>query len=214
MIGNKDVVLWDWNGTLLNDIDVCLEAMNILLKRRNLELLDIERYRDVFDFPVKKYYSRLGFDFEKEAFEIPAIEFIVEYKKLLHKSSVFEDVVDTLMKIKETGAKQYIVSAMESKALKKSVAERDIEPYFNDIYGIEDDYAHGKSHLLKKLLSRIETNPQKVVMIGDTIHDYEIAKEAGIDILLVARGHQSVARLKNTGAIVLNDFTNLFNGAF
>ena len=62
----KNIVFWDWNGTLLDDVDVCIEAMNRLLERRGMDLISIERYRDIFDFPVKNYYEKLGFDFDNE----------------------------------------------------------------------------------------------------------------------------------------------------
>ena len=63
-------VIWDWNGTLLDDNWLCVEVMNTLLSSRNLPLLTLERYRDIFDFPVKNYYEKLGFNFKKESFEI------------------------------------------------------------------------------------------------------------------------------------------------
>ena len=69
-------IIWDWNGTLLNDVDICVKSMNHLLEKRNLPLLDINRYKTVFGFPVKDYYAKIGFDFTKENFEIPANEYM------------------------------------------------------------------------------------------------------------------------------------------
>ncbi len=51
----KKVIIWDWNGTLLNDTDICVSCMNRVLKKRGLELLDVQRYREIFNFPVKIY---------------------------------------------------------------------------------------------------------------------------------------------------------------
>ena len=44
-MNKKKLILWDWNGTLLNDIDACVEAMNVMLGKRNMSLLGIERYK-------------------------------------------------------------------------------------------------------------------------------------------------------------------------
>jgi len=74
-----ELILWDWNGTLLNDQTICIDAMNRLLVKRGLPLLTEEKYRRVFTFPVKTYYAQLGFDFAKEPFEIPALEFMEQY---------------------------------------------------------------------------------------------------------------------------------------
>ncbi|MFO8067850.1 MAG: HAD hydrolase-like protein [Bacteroidales bacterium] len=206
---HKKVIFWDWNGTLLNDVEICIKAMNIMLQKRGMALLDEKRYKEVFTFPVIDYYSALGFDFEKEPFEIPAIEFIDEYKKLLPATLLFDDVFDILEYFKNSGIKQYILSAMESSALKESIRSRNIYNYFHSINGLEDHYAHGKQHVAEQLMSKEGIMPGEVIMIGDTLHDYEIAQNLGIDLVLVDRGHQSRERLMTTKELVLNNLAEL-----
>ncbi len=72
-------IIWDWNGTLLNDIELCVQTINDMLQKRNLRKLTADEYKDVFSFPVKDYYQKIGFDFNAEPFEIPAREFIDNY---------------------------------------------------------------------------------------------------------------------------------------
>ncbi|GAI63219.1 unnamed protein product [marine sediment metagenome] len=72
-------IIWDWNGTLINDVWLVVEIMNKMLKKRNLSKIDSKKYREIFDFPVTKYYSKLGFDFSNESFEKLTVEFISEY---------------------------------------------------------------------------------------------------------------------------------------
>ena len=50
-------IVWDWNGTLVNDAWLFVELMNEELKQRNLSLIDIEKYKEHFTFPVKQYMS-------------------------------------------------------------------------------------------------------------------------------------------------------------
>ena len=51
-----DHVIWDWNGTIIDDAYLCVEVMNQVLKNRDLPLINISSYRKNFCFPVKKYY--------------------------------------------------------------------------------------------------------------------------------------------------------------
>jgi phosphoglycolate phosphatase len=76
-----NTIIWDWNGTLLDDVDMCIESINILLKRRNLDMLSRKRYRDIFTFPVRDYYETAGFNFSKEPWDKVAHEFIDLYFK-------------------------------------------------------------------------------------------------------------------------------------
>ena len=56
-------IIWDWNGTLLNDRWLCVEAINQALNKRNLPMLTEGKYKDVFSFPVEDYYKKVGFDY-------------------------------------------------------------------------------------------------------------------------------------------------------
>lgn len=54
MIGNINGIIWDWNGTLLNDADLAVQTMNQLLERRGLQVLSVDDYKSVFTFPDRK----------------------------------------------------------------------------------------------------------------------------------------------------------------
>lgn len=59
-----DTVLWDWNGTLLDDAALCCELLNTMLARHGYAPVgSMEAYRQVFCFPIETYYRRAGFDF-------------------------------------------------------------------------------------------------------------------------------------------------------
>lgn len=209
------MLIWDWNGTLLDDIGICLRGINQLLGRRSLQQLDLERYRRIFTFPVKDYYLAAGFDFSREAFEVPAEEFIEEYGQLLPQAGLFPDVVQVLRFFRERNTRQFILSAMEQRALEASVAERDIRPFFEGVYGIGDNLANSKLLRGKELLADHGVQPRTALMVGDTLHDLEVASSLGLGIMLVSRGHQHPGRLKGKGCKVFDDLTQLqthFNG--
>ena len=52
-----ETVIWDWNGTLLDDVTLSLSIVNELLLEHNIPILTRERYREIFDFPVRLYYN-------------------------------------------------------------------------------------------------------------------------------------------------------------
>lgn len=202
-------ILWDWNGTLLNDISICIDAINILLRERSKKEIDEQTYREIFTFPVRDYYIKAGFDFENEAFEKPAIEFIEQYEKLVINATLFEDVKVILESISNRGYNQMILSAMQQDLLTDMVKEHAIDHFFSEIIGIENHYAAGKVDNAKKLIAGLDGNAGEIILIGDTIHDHEVGKELGIQVILVARGHQSEERLRNTGSRVVRNFKEL-----
>ena len=188
-------IVWDWNGTLLNDVDVCVDTINRSLSSRNLKELDADTYRRVFTFPVRDYYRVIGFDFKKYPFDLLAQEFMDIYREDLKKASLFSDVKYALDSFQSMGLVQVVLSAMEQSLLEKYLDHFGILKYFSSVQGVGDDYADGKEKVAEKLLNRIGAKPERTVLIGDTLHDHEVARMLGVRCLLVARGHQSRERL-------------------
>jgi len=199
-------VIWDWNGTLLDDTDWCLTVINTLLADRNLPAVkNIDAYRDIFGFPVIDYYRRAGFDFDSEPFEIPAKEFIKLYHSDDSRFRLFDGAAETLWAVKDMGLKQIILSASELNNLRSKTALFDIERYLDDIIGISNIYAESKLKIGQAYISENNICGGKAVLIGDTVHDYEVASELGIDCLLIANGHQHKHTLLECGVPVLNN---------
>ncbi len=205
----KEIIIWDWNGTLLNDVDHCIQSMNRLLIKRGLPLLEKERYLEIFTFPIREYYLQVGFDFSKEPFEIPAEEFIDNYQIGFESVKLYPDVISTLDFFRRMDKKQFILSAMEHDALIKSVREREIISYFSNINGIGNNLAHGKNELAKEIIRTNRIDPEKAVLIGDTLHDADVARETGIENILISTGHQSKTRLEKTGNRVFDTLHEL-----
>ena len=208
-------ILWDWNGTLLNDVDIVIDAMNSLLKRRNLLALDEEKYKNIFTFPVKEYYAQLGFDFSLEPFEELATEYITTFNSDKYQFSLHSGVEEVLQFISSLGINQSVLSASKEQELIEAVNKLNIADYFERIAGLNNHFAISKVERGKDLLVELNLKPHEVLLIGDTIHDYEVAKEIGCKCLLVCNGHQSYQRIKACGARIIESITDvigLFKG--
>lgn len=202
-------IIWDWNGTLLNDLDVCVISINRLLSKRGLALLSNQKYLDIFTFPVKDYYVEAGFDFGEESFETVAVEFMDHYLHLVRSAGLHCAVMETLSFFRESGREQIILSAMEQTELLKLVNEHRIGEYFGGIYGINDHLAHSKLGIANLAMNISGFNKQSTCLIGDTLHDAEVATALGINCLLIANGHQSEARLKASGYPVIGSLEEI-----
>jgi len=201
-------IIWDYNGTLLDDLSIGVKSINKMLLKRGLPILSTERYREVFTFPVKKYYENVGFDFKQESWAETAKEFIAHYTSLLAESTIFPEAMNLLSHFSTQGKRQFILSAMEQQMLNQSTEQEKIQTYFDEISGIDNIYASSKIENGKKLLQKFELSPGEVCLLGDTSHDYEVAKELGCKCILVASGHQSFSRLQKTGCPVIIQHLN------
>ena len=202
-------IIWDWNGTLLNDIQISIDATNVLLSDRNLPLLTVERYRNIFGFPVIDYYAKLGFDFNKEPFAIPARQYTDLYHNGEKQARLFPGAEEILSLIKAKGYQQLVLSAMEDSKLKKMISKADISQYFDGIYGIKDDFAKEKVSLGKNVINALDIRPSECLMIGDTLHDAEVAEQCGFDCVLFSGGHVAKHRLEQKSYMVIDELNHL-----
>lgn len=203
MLRSAQHVVWDWNGTLIDDAWLCLEVMNEVLARRGLPLLTPERYASIFRFPVRAYYAELGFDFAADPFEVVGTEFIGRYHERDHECALRPGARSLLEALSDTGVSQWVLSASRRAGLRHQAARLEVDQFFAELMGLDDHYAAGKVELGRDWLARSGAPPDRVVLVGDTDHDAEVARELGIRCILVPSGHQSRDRLEGTGAPVV-----------
>lgn len=202
-------IIWDWNGTLLNDNWLSVAAMNVLLSRRQLPLLTRDKYVNIFTFPVSDYYQRLGFDFHKEPFTISGTEFIEEYNKRAFEPELHPLIRETILWLKERVVSHSILSASRQEILDRLVEYHQLTSLFMGVVGQEDHYARGKTEAGKAWLKKLPYRPREILFVGDTIHDGEVAKALGVECALVACGHNSYERLQDQGCPVFKDIAAL-----
>jgi len=202
-------IIWDWNGTLLNDLDLCLSIINSMLDKRGMDLISEEQYLEVFTFPVQNYYLEIGFDFEKEPFEDISTEFITAYEAGRPDCLMMSDAKDTLEIIFSSGRTQSILSASKSSYLKKAIIDYNIEKYFNAVKGLDNHHAAGKISLARTYMANSRHDPDQVILIGDTIHDAEIAQDIGVNYVLIPNGHQDRKSLASAGGYLLDSLFDL-----
>lgn len=197
-ISDYNTIIWDWNGTLLNDVWLCVEIVNKLLVNHNNLQLDEDSYRAVFGFPIIDYYKRIGIDLKKESFEILTPKFISSYEASVKKCQLHEGVMKVLNTFKENGTNQFILTAAYKESVLQLLKHYSIEDYFIEIEGLDNYRAESKVDRGKQLISANNINKETTVLIGDTIHDFEVAQEIEVDCILIANGHQSRKRLKDS----------------
>ncbi len=203
-IENLKSIIWDWNGTLLDDVDICIESINFSLCKRDLPPLTRKKYQEIFTFPVVEYYEKAGFDFSKNSFNELSHEFIGQYLSKLKTANLFQDVESVLNAFYKKGYRQFILSAMEQATLEDSVRHFKIEKYFSEIQGTGDIYAYGKIQNAKYLMESSGQDPATTCLIGDTLHDLEVATQLRCHCLLISSGHHSHTRLEKEYHFVLH----------
>ena len=197
-------IIWDFNGTIYDDVDACIQSANRLLGAYNLPLVtSVEQYRSLFGFPIQEYYARMGFDFEKTPFAILAPEWMDYYFEYSKDCTAYSDIPEVLDALHQKGMEQWILSASEINMLREQLDKLGIASYFDGILGLDNIHAKSKKEIG---VAWKNANPNiRALMIGDTDHDAEVAAAMGVDCVLVASGHQNRDKLEKCNCIAVVD---------
>lgn len=202
-------IVWDWNGTLIDDASACVRSLNDMLRQYGRKPVTCSQYRRMFKFPVQDYYVSLGFDFSREDWRRVAAEFHEQYGIHSKKARLRKGARETLRSLQKSGMAMSILSASEASILERMVTERGIRPFFSGLYGLSDLFARSKVDAGKKMIGRIGIDPADMLLVGDTEHDAEVAVTMGCRCVLLRGGHQAEDRLRHCGCEILPDVGSL-----
>ena len=109
------------------------------------------------------------------------------------------------------GIRQFILSAMKQDVLEDCLKHYQIEHFFESVSGLDNHYASSKTENGHRLIADRKLNANAVVLVGDTVHDFEVASELGCSCVLIANGHQSKDVLNTTGVLVVDQLNQLLD---
>lgn len=196
-------ILWDWNGTLLDDTQAALDTLNIMLARRGAKPIAMDFYRDHFAFPVKPFYQSIGVCLEYEDWDALAREYHELYAE--QPKRLNPQAIAALERVKRAGVKQSIISALRQDLLDEATSRYGVTPYMECVYGVDNLDGASKLERALELLTRIEgADP---VVIGDSLHDKEVADALKVRCVLCGQGSHAAWRLRKvapTGETLLD----------
>lgn len=204
-------VIWDWNGTLLDDSWLCCDVMNDMLAARGMPVMTVERYQAIFQFPVIRYYEALGFDFDREPFEVVGTEFIQTYEQRRHECGLRPEAREVLDTLASRGIGQSVLSAYKHETLEELLTYHGIRDRFEHVLGLGDHYATDKTSQGRVLMRRLAVDPGRILLVGDTTHDVDVARALGVTPLLIHSGNQSVERLRACGVPILESLRDVLD---
>jgi phosphoglycolate phosphatase-like HAD superfamily hydrolase len=194
-------LVWDWNGTLLDDTPLVVAATNATLTSRGARPVTVEDYRREFSRPVPEYYGRvLGRPMAPDEFAALDEEFHAVYRAGVATVDLAADAREALA---AWGGTQSLLSMFFHDDLVGAAARLGIAGAFARVDGLRAAVGGGpKAPHLVAHLAALGVPAGEVVLVGDTVDDAAAARAAGAAVVLYAGGITDEARLHATGVPV------------
>jgi phosphoglycolate phosphatase-like HAD superfamily hydrolase len=196
-------IVWDWNGTLLDDLGLVVEATNASLALFGVGPVTADEHRRDFIRPITAYYEGVvGRPISSAEFEDLDREFHSAYNRGAPSLGLTRGVPDLLAGY---GPHQSLLSMWFHKDLVPAVERHGLAAHFRRVDGLRATVGGGhKAPLLKLHLAEMSLDGADVVLIGDSVDDAEAAASVGAGAVLYSGGFTHVDKLRAVGVPVVD----------
>ncbi|MFE6994616.1 HAD family hydrolase [Microbacterium sp. NPDC057659] len=182
-------ICWDWNGTLLDDAEICRQVMNRVLTAHDCEpFADLAAYRATFRFPIREFYADVGIGDDR--FLHAAEQYLAWLEERTGEAPLHARADQTLAALTDDGMTQVLASATLPDLLARQLQPHGVGHRFDQVLSISDAYHPSKHDVIAGWLQTSPFAADEVLMIGDTNHDREIAADLGTRFVHFDGGHQ------------------------
>ncbi|MER7539169.1 HAD hydrolase-like protein [Streptomyces sp. NPDC097704] len=198
-------LVWDWNGTLLDDTGAVIGATNAAFAELGLASITLEQYRELYTVPVPKFYERLMGRLPTDAeWVVMNGTFHRHYRERAGACGLTVGAAELLAARQEAGVTQSLLSLAPQVELIPLVRHHGIAERFVRMDGRLDDSSDGKSGHMVRHLAALGVPAERVVVIGDAADDAVAAAHVGARAVLYTGGSHSRASLSRVGVPVVD----------
>lgn len=205
---NSSCIFWDYNGTLIDDVEVALESVNDMLRKRSLPLINLKQYKSYIDTPISKFYEHI-FDLNEVSFDTIAHEFQQGYDRHIGEDPVMHGAKDLLEYFSKRNMVQALISGSQQSVIESGARRYGLYDYFDVISGADDHYVHSKVGRAQAIAKSYALSSDEILVIGDCVQDFMVSKALGANCVLLSAGHQSREDLTATGAVVVDSLLDI-----
>ena len=205
-MNDVEAVLFDFDGTLIDSADIISHCFNGALEGRGYPAAESHRIRSMIGRPLREMFAA----FVAEATEGEVEMLVVAYRSVFRKIDVslvqllpgVEAVVGRLSE----RFKVAVVTSRTASGTIRILKQHQLQSHFETIVGIEH-VRHGKPdpEPVRLALARLGVEPERALMVGDTVHDIEAAAGAGVAAVGVTTGPHTGQQLLEAGALHVID---------
>ncbi|MCU0795037.1 MAG: HAD hydrolase-like protein [Akkermansiaceae bacterium] len=188
-------LIFDWSGTLVDDLPPVLDATNHVFSVYGLPVMDREEFRRRFRLPYRGFY-------EEMLPGIPLEELEVHFRQAFAASrapvTVLPHAREKLEWCRQRGIRCFVLTSMDSDAFHSQLADFGLESYFEATYsGVLD-----KREVILGIVERHRLVPEDTAFVGDMVHDIETAHHAGLTSVAVLTGYTHAGALADASPSV------------
>ncbi len=211
-----DVIVFDWDGTLVNTIDWIVHCLQKAGEQCGYLIPEPQAAKDTIGLSIENAVQALYPNADTAANNKLVASYSQTYfSKQLTQDDFFPGVYDMLVQLKESGYQLAVATGKTRAGLTHALAATGTEALFNITRCADETASKPNPKMLHEIMQHMQTTPARTLMVGDSIHDLQMARNANVASIGVACGANSHESLQQYDPLLcLQHATELLNLIF
>jgi phosphoglycolate phosphatase len=195
-------IVFDWNGTLLDDMQAMFDCQNILMEQLGRQPITMDYFRTHYEVPFEKLYANLGLTKDEIDFAIHLDRHVFHdhYEPMAAKAFLRAGATETLGYARQHGLTALILSNHIVDPIRTQLRRLKIEHFFDDVlaYACRDTQFKDmtKGERLRRFMNDRGMTPKNTMIVGDSIEEIHIGCTQGFITVAITGGCASEERLR------------------
>ena len=193
--------IFDWSGTLVDDLTMVLDATNHVMRQYGKREIDLDEFKAHFRLPYAGYYEEILPGIPLEELEGHFRKGFEDSKASGVTSPLLPHAVDLLNSLHKRNRRMFVLTSMDAPAFDFHVEELGVKHFFEATYAGALD----KRTLIKEMIAGHGMDVGTTVFLGDMCHDVETARHGGIASIALLTGYQNAEQLAQSDPDLVAD---------
>jgi phosphoglycolate phosphatase len=183
-----DLIVFDWDGTLMDSAAAIVAALQGACRDLALPVPDEEQARYIIGLGLNDALSHILPGLDAAHYPRVSERYRHHFLALDGGTSLFPGVGDIVAGLHDAGYKLGIATGKSRRGLARALEATGLAPYFHASRCADEGHTKPHPGMLEAVMREIGVENARTLMIGDTTHDLEMARAAGVAALGVTYG--------------------------
>ena len=208
-----DLIIFDWDGTLINSIDWIASCLQQAAAHCGCPIPETQSAKDVIGLSINKAIQSLFPEADPQIREqLVASYSQIYFSKPISQNDLFPGVYEMLVKLNDAGYQLAVATGKTRAGLKEALQATGTENLFSVTRCSDETASKPDPRMLQEIIQHTQTAKERTLMVGDSIHDLQMALNASISSIAVSCGaHSAEFLLQYKPLLCLQQPTELMN---
>ena len=203
---NKSLIIFDWDGTLMDSVGLIVDAMRYAAEKHGLTVTD-DATKSIIGIALVDAFPML-FPNDSDKYDELLATYSEYYVKHCDNDKLFEGIKELIQDLHAQGKTLAIATGKKRKGLQRVLPNSGIQAFFTVTKTADETAGKPNPLMLEQILVETGTRIEDAVFIGDSIHDIRMANNINMDSIAVSYGCEKADVLVNENPAMLVNSVN------